>query len=115
MEKMTAEMVPMNCPKTVHRAMPKLILHARINVVYLNNGYATSPTIVGMAATKRNLFVNTNTENVRNLNSSAEMVNVSRPGGVVTMKMTVEIIVMKWIVADLNVKMEHSNVNLVTV
>lgn len=71
--------------------------------------------IVEMAVMKRNLCVNTNTENVRNLNSSAEMVNVSRPGGVVTMKMTVEIIVMKWIVADLNVKMEHSNVNLVTV
>lgn len=115
MVRMIVEMDPMNCQKIVHLVIVKQISLVKTNVAFLSNGYAILLMIVEMEAMKRSLYANISTESALNQNLNVVMENVYPQDGVVTTKMTAEIILMRWNVVDSNAKMEHSSVIRVTV
>lgn len=112
MEKTIVEMDPMNCQKIVLLAMLRQTSLAKTNVVFLNNGYATSLTIVETAVMRLKLCANINTENVQSLNSSVVMANVYRQDGAAITRTIAATTRMRLTAVASSVRMEPSNVNL---
>lgn len=112
-EKMIVAMVRMNFLRIVPSATPKWNSNALIIDVYLNNGFATLLTIVGMVVMKLKQCARTVIENVQSLSSGVIMASVLPPDGDAILKMIVAIIVMRMVVKSSCVKMIHSNVQVV--
>lgn len=111
MAKTIVEMVLMSFRRTAQLATRILISHAITNVVYQNNGCATSPTIVVMEATKPKQFASINTESVLNQNSSVAVENAYRRDGAAITRTTVVTTLTRLIVEDSSARTEHSNAN----